>query len=750
MKLLCKGKDLLCISQDIFVFSEFYFDNSKENVNFAAMKKLFLTQLLALVAAFVMAVPVQRGQWKTIALADGTQVKVEAHGDEFCHFWKSVAGDAYVMKNNAFVKADLHELQETVAAERERVYAHRNTRFEKFFGHSFGEMSNGKKRAIGTFQKLEGVKKGLVMLVEFDDIHFTEEHTPEYYKQVLNEGGPVEKGYKGSVKQYFLDQSNDKFTVDFDVTPIIRMPSKHNIYTNDMRGIIRYAVDELKSNEDINWSQYDWDSDGEIDMVFVLYAGYGQATKADDTTLIWPHMSSMGYNFPMVAGKKIDTYACANELNWNFGEGDLDSGIGTFCHEFSHCLGYPDLYDVDYNCASKGITGMDYWDLLDGGSYNGNAFIPFPFSTYERMTAGWLTPMELEAGKEYSHLRPISDKDGGDSYVMTNPSNPNEMYVFEAIQNAGWASGLYGAKGLLVIHIDYKESAWKNNVVNCARNPSINDISRHTYVPADGNFIPTDGSQIKTSMIKGDLYPYKAVNCLELRWNKADAEGNLACPIKITDIVINSDDNTVSFVTKSNDDSGIPEGALYYESFNKCAGIGGNDNIWLDVTTLDFRPDNSWTSSTGSGANKCAMFGSATQAGIASTADIKLEPGDYVLQFKAGRYDNEVPKLTVSDATNTTTVFGQTSFDLAVGQWTECETTITLGEKANIRFRALSKGRWFLDEVAIVKPKADAIDAVKSDAQNLKTLLPYNLNGQKVGADYRGIVIKNGKKYLAK
>lgn len=721
------------------------------------MKKLFLTNLFALVAAFAMAVPAQRGQWKTITLVDGSLLKVEAIGDEFCHYWRSAAGDAYVMKNNVFVKADIHELQESVLAERERINAHRMARFEKHFGNAFGESPVVQKRAFGTFKKLEGVKKGLVMLVEFADIHFTEEHTPEYYEQVLNVGGPAEKGYKGSVKQYFLDQSNDKFTVDFDVAPIVRLPKTHEAYVvpNDdahrsyMADIIRYTVDKLKTNKDINWSQYDWDDDGEIDMVFVLYAGYGRATKMDDATIIWPHESVLGSDNPVVDGKVIDTYACANEINWNFGEGDLDGGIGTFCHEFAHCLGYPDLYDVDYSCASKGITAMDYWDLLDAGNYNGDAFIPISFSLYERMTAGWLTPKELEAGKEYSHLRPISDKDGGDSYVMTNSGNPNEMYIFEPIQNVGWTAGMYGSKGLLVIHIDYKESAWRNNAVNCARSLKLNDRSRYTYVPADGNFPPTDGTLLKTSEIKGDLYPYKTVTSLELRWNEPDAEGNLACPIKLTDIVLNTD-NTVSFVTKSNDDSDIPAGALYYESFNKCAGTGGNDGVWSDVATLDFRSDNVWSSSTGSGANKCAMFGSASQMGIASTADIKLESGEYILKFKAGRYGNEVPTLTVSDATNATTVFGQTSFNLVVGQWTECSTTITLGEKANIRFRSPSKGRWFLDEVAIIKPKADAIDAVESDAQKLKTSQPYNLNGQKVGSDYRGIVIKNGKKYLAK
>lgn len=559
MKWLCKGKVLLCIRQDIFVFSEFYFDNSKENVNFAAMKKLFLTNLFALMAAFAIAVPVKRGQWRTITLADGSQVRVEAVGDEFCHFWRSAAGDTYIMKGNVFVKADVHELEGAAAEEREKVTTLRRARFVKYFGHEYGDVSNGKKK-IPALKKLEGVKKGIVMLVEFADVHFTEEHTPEYYNQVLNVGGPAEKGYVGSVKQYFLDQSNDKFTVDFDVAPIVRLPESHEAYVdleetddskpkkNYLPDIIRYTVDQLKSNPTYGWTShdwapYDWDNDGEIDMVFVLYAGYGQNTKDDDVTLIWPHESSIREKNPVVSGKVVSTYACTNEINWNFGNGDLESGIGTFCHEFSHCLGYPDLYDVDYNCESQGITAMDYWDLMDSGDGNGDGFVPCPFSIHERMTAGWITPKELEDNKEYSHLRPITEKDGGDSYIMTNPNNPNEMYIFEAIQNTGWASGLYRSKGLLVIHVDYNATAWTSNRVNCIQDPTINTISRCTYVPADGDFYPDRSSQIR-----GDLYPYKTVNSLELKWNTGDGEGNRDCPIKLRNIVVN-DDNTVSFTT---------------------------------------------------------------------------------------------------------------------------------------------------------------------------------------------------------
>lgn len=707
------------------------------------MKKLFFTSLFALVAAIVMAVPVQKGQWKTITLADGSKVRVEAVGDELCHYWRSAAGDAYVQQNGVFVKADAHELEEAVESKRFEIGAQRDARFEKYFGNKFGVVAKDKQR-LG-LKKLSGTKRGIVLLVEFSDTHFIEEHTTDFYLKVLNEGGPTERGYGKSVKQYFSDQSNDKFTVNFDVSPIIRMPNAHGKYTDNVPAMIRYAISELKSkNPNLNWDAYDWDNDGEIDMVFVLFAGYGQASKTDDETLIWPHESSFGYNKPVVGSKTVNTYACANEINWNWGDGDIDSGIGTFCHEFSHCLGYPDVYDPCYGCSEKGLSEMSYWDLLDSGSYNGDGFCPAPYSVFERWTAGWVNLVELEAGKEYNNLRPITDKDGGDVYVMTNPNNKNEFYAFEPIQNKDWASGFYKAQGLLVLHIDYADNPWNYNLVNCAKYPSINDHSRYTYVPADGSFVAE-----YTSQIRGDLFPYKTNNYIELEWNTGDKYGNKACPIIIRNIKLNSD-NTVSYVTEKAEEPTVPEGLVYYESFNKCSGTGGNDDVWSDIAIADLQADNEWTVAVGNGARKCALFGSNTQIGIATTAAITFEPGTYVLTFKAGRYGNEVPKITLSDPSNTTTTFSQTTFELTAGQWNDCKAVITVGEKANIRFRASSKGRWFLDEVMIQKADADAIDVVTVPSAANKNAGAYNLNGQKVGAGYRGITIKNGKKFFVK
>ncbi len=713
------------------------------------MKKFILSCILTFSSIVMLAVPVMRGQWRTITLTDGSKVKVEARGDELCHYWLSENGVAYTeTSNNVFVKADVHQLAQAAEAQRSLIGEHRVARFESYFGHKFGEFKPGLKKGVGNLKKLSGIKKGIVILVEFDDTHFTPEHTPEYYSKVLNEGGPADMGYRGSVKQYFLDQSNDKFTVDFDVTPIVRANNKHNVYSSNVPALLREALKALP--EDIDWTQYDWDDDGEVDMVFLLYAGYGQASKTDDKTLIWPHESYLGWNLPSYDGKKINTYACSNEL-FPDAKGDIDMGIGTFCHEFSHCLGYPDLYDICANNTDKscGTTTMEFWDLLDSGSYNAYpGYCPAPYSAYEKMTAGWLEPQELEMDKEYNNLRPITDKDGGDVYIMTNPNNPNEFFAFEPIQNTSWASGFYGAQGLRIIHIDYNKTAWTYNSVNCKSNKSINDHPRYTFVPADGGF-----DAETTSQIKGDLYPWKDVNEFVGEWHTADANGNKTCAIKLINIRLNKD-NTISFetvdVNKEEEPRVLPEGVVFYESFDKCYGQGGNDGLWAVASTETLYSDNVWNAPTGKGANKCAIFGSNTQQGIATTEDMPLTPGDYTLKFKVASFANDIASISISDPNNpNTTIFDVASFPVRAGQWNDCETYIRVnGEKASIRFRGAQRKRWFLDEVYLSEGGAPTGIQNVGYSNSVNQTSVFNLQGQKVNSNYRGIVIRNGKKII--
>lgn len=310
-----------------------------------------------------------------------------------------------------------------------------------------------------------GAKRGLVILAEFTDKHFKGANTPTKYDHILNaKGYTSSEGFRGSVADYFRDQSNGLFQLTFDVLGPFTTKHSANYYgindpatSYDMRAhemIVEMceAVDNM-----VNWADYDWDDDGEVDEVFVLYAGKSEADGGGSNT-IWPHMwtldEAMGETISL-GNRVINVYACSNELT---ASGTID-GIGTFCHEFSHCLGIPDLYDT-----INDKSGMGYFDLMAEGLYGGDSFCPVGYTAYEKMVCGWQTPIVLDdKDVEVEDLLPMSEN--GQAYIIYNNAYPDEFYTIENRQTTGWDKN-YPARGLLVVHVDYDEYIWENNYAN--------------------------------------------------------------------------------------------------------------------------------------------------------------------------------------------------------------------------------------------------------------------------------------------
>ena len=351
----------------------------------------------------------------------------------------------------------------------------------------------------------KGVKKGLVVLVDFKNKKFADGHDLEYYKQIINGkdfSDPTE-GYVGSVRDYFLAQSNGQFELDFDVVGPVTMSQNYRYYGQDgnyqkdenVYKMIQEACDGIK--DQVNLADYDWDGDGEADQVFFLYAGLGQASGGSAST-IWPHESQLRY-WPCGVLKystgKVNTYACANELQptTQGSSNYISAGIGTICHEFSHCLGFADMYDT----AGQNGYGMTVFDVMDQGSYNGNGFVPCNYTAFERIYAGWVEPIELLDPATVKDMKSVSDY--GRPFIMYNFKNTNEYFLMENRQNTGWDKELYGCNGLLIVHVNYVPSRWTNNSVNSSKEK----IQCCTVVNADGS---RDMSDLYS--LQGDLYPY--------------------------------------------------------------------------------------------------------------------------------------------------------------------------------------------------------------------------------------------------
>lgn len=472
------------------------------------MKKLYL--MLSMLFAFgaaANAVPAKKLQ-KVITLTNGTQVSVELRGDEYLSWWEGTDGTAYrttAADDAVFEAFDLEAQKPAAAARRARAEQGRVARLARVKNSLKG--ADDKMRGLGGDHiTYKGVKKGLVVLVDFKNKKFADGHDLEYYKNVINgkDFSDEEEGYVGSVRDYFLAQSNGQFELDFDVVGPVTMSKNYGYYGNDgayqkdekVYEMIKEASDGIQDK--VNLKDYDWDGDGEADQVFFLYAGLGQASGGSAGT-VWPHESELRYwpcGVLSYSTGKINTYACANELQPETQGSSryISAGIGTICHEFSHCLGFADMYDT----TGGGGYGMSVFDVMDQGSYNGNGFVPCNYTAFERIYAGWVGAIELIDPATVKDMKSVSDY--GRPFIMYNYKNTNEYFLMENRQNTGWDKGLYGSNGLLIVHVNYVPSRWANNSVNS----SAEKIQCCTVVNADGSRETTNQYSLQ-----GDLYPYE-------------------------------------------------------------------------------------------------------------------------------------------------------------------------------------------------------------------------------------------------
>lgn len=700
------------------------------------MKKLFFTLSMALISTLVLAVPAKRGLWKTVKLTDGTEVKVELRGDEFFHYWRSADGRAFKMseKTGIYEEANLNDM--TVKAAKRRNTAN-ETRVKR----------SPLMRAADKRNAYEGEKKGLIVLVNFTDVKFKSEHTLDLYKRIANEEGFSEMGFRGSVKDYFKDQSYGKFSLDFDVVGPVELSHECAYYgspaggeSDNMPAIGQMVVDACTAAaKEYDLSTYDWDGDGEVEQVFILYAGYGEATGGESWT-IWPHeyvlRGAIG-NKVKIGDVYIDTYACGNELVPT-GNSYQTSGLGTICHEFSHCLGLPDMYDTSDN----GYYGMGSWSLMDQGSYNGDQFCPAGYTSYERMYSGWLQPTELTDDCQIDNMKALTDNE--EAYIIYNDNNKNEYYLLENRPATGWDSYTPNS-GMLILHVDYNAMAWASNTVNSTSR------QRCTIFPADNS------ASLYTET--GDTYPYSYNNSLTnsstpaATLNNKNTDGSMFMNKSIRNITKNSD-GTISFSfeneNNAREDYDLPQSYIFYESFDKCNGKGGNDGKFNATTSGSIVYDHSgWKVPSGRQAAQCALLGSTTVTGQATTPEITMT-GECTLMFKAAPYASETNSIKIEIAEGSGTI-SKSSFILSANRWSAFSTKINANGPVKIRFY-VDDGRFYLDKVCVTDGTVSGIDSVTTDNNKVTDNRIYSIDGRYMGKDMnalkKGIYIINGKKIV--
>ena len=346
--------------------------------------------------------------------------------------------------------------------------------------------------------------RGLVVLVQFSDVKFKSDTAQAQFTAYMNREGYNEFHNIGSVRDYFVENSMGQFRPTFDVYGPVTLSGKRENYGGvkanknyeGARTALSEALDTLIKWDIVDFSKYDNDEDGNVDFVYMFYAGIG-SNYSGDVKAIWPHAWNFSPAKSVDLFRKAYRYACSNEIDGSAYQSDSSTkvlgGIGTFVHEFGHVLGLPDMYDLGN--ANNKLTPHS-WDVMDKGNYNcptnadnsKNCAPPY-FSAFERMSLGWMTPTELYAVGEVQ----LDKLDDNVAYSITNPENPDELFLLEYRTQQNWDKGQQNS-GILIWHIDYVSSVWSEKIIN-------ND-GNHMHVDIE-EAVPNPGKMARAS----DVFP---------------------------------------------------------------------------------------------------------------------------------------------------------------------------------------------------------------------------------------------------
>lgn len=508
--------------------------------------------LSASMAAF--AVPAMPGL-RPVMQADGTVVYVERVGDESMHLTIDADGALLRCVDGMYRYADLLSDGRLVDSDTPVIWTDNavKSRIDNIIGMRMQQQEESASAvmrvpAVGLSAAhdfpAKGHQKTIVILVEYQDLKFTLEDSHTYFADMLNKEGfsdPVYGG-TGSCRDYFLESSMGQFDPEFDLFGPVTLSKPRSYYGgNDATGQEPHAYEMVLEacqmlDAEVDFSEYDRNNDGVIDNVFVFYAGQGEATYGPEES-VWPH-SSLVPGAHMFDGVRLNSYGCTNE--W---EQTRPDGIGTFCHEFSHVLGLPDLY----NTVKITTYTPGYWSVLDYGPYNNSGRTPPAYSTFERNALGWIDIKELEPVDSIVELPDLRTSNVG--YGRTNPKK-NEFYLFENRQQEG--SDLYlPSHGMLVWHVEYVASRWYYN--------NVNNNDAHQYV----DLIEANGRTSGSTGNDGDPFPGSTERSrLNMKWwsgenvgiclrDITETDGNISFRVVAPLTDVNADFMTVDQVIES-------------------------------------------------------------------------------------------------------------------------------------------------------------------------------------------------------
>lgn len=551
------------------------------------------------------ACPVRR-QVFTLVQPDGVSFQARLEGDEYLKVLTTAAGEPVIQEEDGYYCYGYYDTDGSLFSTGYRVgsavpavlkSSGTSVPYDRLISLASRKRSmapaslSGKSMAEAVRQSVSsrvgtGVLNALVIPVEFSDLKFR--YSKADFHAMLNSDGYSVNGATGSAKDYFRDQFSGKVEFVFDVSDIVTLDKPYRYYgknenLNDAGSDVRVGqmvYDAcLAADGSIDFSRYDNDKDGVADNVFVIFAGGDEASGAGPDH-IWSRSGFLDNEKGLALqcdGVVISSYSCTSELAADGSEADIMAGIGTFCHEFCHGLGLPDLYD--YSGVAEAMWGRTA--IMDRGNTNNNGNTPPNFNAIERRILG-IAKTEMMVPGEYS-LEPV-DRNG--RCIRADSDVPGEYFLFECREASGWDSHI-GGSGMLVYHID-SSANYVGPARACERwslrgtyANTVNSYSSHQCA----DLLEADPSleyrrfSAQESTVERVFFPCGEVDSFTPATDPAFVSwSGTVSELSVMDIVYR--DGKISFNVQENEYSGIPSASDIGVSEFQDAAI-----VWWDAET---------------------------------------------------------------------------------------------------------------------------------------------------------------------
>jgi len=711
---------------------------------------------------------------------DGTTVTLMMRGDEFLSFTTTIDGYTVIKGEDGFYRyaekegdglkstsvvarnpeARTAEEQAFLSGRQKNIHGKMSAEGEQWramaqhlYRANYEGLEGGVRRAITPGAISERIDysqfKGLVILVNWNDRSFNINEPVNFYQKLTSQKNYTDNSHsvypydvKGSARDYFYANSMGMFDPTFDVKGPITIdyscmyPTPKKADGTDDAGFTNRMVSILKAvlgkagEAGVDFNDYDLNQDGVIDMVYIIFAGYGSYVSGNDRHLMWPHANDYGetrwgsqtwadyYGLTGYNGKKLGRYACSVEIQDYEAEASQHAyadGIGTICHEFSHVLGLADHYDTDYEQNGQAITAGQY-DVMDNGADANQGLAPVGYNAFERYILGFSdnTVKTLDVAGSYE-LTPFNT--GNTAYIIKSAKNGEVFYV-ENRQKQGWDEALPKG-GLLVWRADTSTpTTWIRNKVNISPSTMLFELLGNAPI-SDIDLTATTNSVWAAKGAAIDLYDITQTG---------------------SNITFKAGKDLYESATEDFESSPVGVGGT---------GVAGKFCTW-DLADAAIETVGSYGN--GSRVAKINRNGTITSS--------KLDKGIRLAKLHVWNGGSSTIRFYFKVSTDGGTTWtnlsanGGTSEYASIARNRDSELTfrdIAPGSKIQLNMLGSSASAvCYVDDLVVsFSGKTTAIDAIRT-ADTTADGQRYNLAGQRVGEGYKGLVIKNGKKYVVK